>query len=436
MSPYFRLKHNKIIHYDGRLPPSSEVYEGFFSQLTDRAFGASAKALPHTPAVAAFAKAMRAPSHFEPKMIDVFTQIFVQVSSLNQIKDFDSLLYMLDIVLLEPPGFFVVAPGGPPAGVPLALIFSLLSNTAAGYDLFRRPAFNAAMKELLDSWGAYLRSPDSTKTLTDSNGGWFSPPGLNMLEDLRGEFNSTYVCPNPTQTNRGFRSWDEFFTREIQADARPMHFSHNAAIDAGIIVSPCEASVLYVQRNLQIHAQFWLKGQKYSLYDMLDRDNAFSTAFVGGTAYQAALSPADYHRWRSPVAGTIAKAVVVPGTYCAVLPDDGADSPYGAMPRSQRWITHSATRALVYIDNPKIGLVCFLAVGMVEVSTCELTVEAGQKVERGAQLGMFHYGGSTHVLLFGPGANITFRDDIVDRETGDVKIDSHIKVLSALAQAG
>ncbi|KAF8173545.1 hypothetical protein K438DRAFT_1980803 [Mycena galopus ATCC 62051] len=89
---------------------------------------------------------------------------------------------------------------------------------------------------------------------------------------------------------------------------------------------------------------------------MLNRDNAFSEAFIGGTAYQGALSPADYHRWRSPVAGTIAKAVVVPGTYCAALPDDGTDSPYGAMLRSWRWITHSAPRALIYIDNLKIGL--------------------------------------------------------------------------------
>jgi hypothetical protein len=47
--------------------------------------------------------------------------------------------------------------------------------------------------------------------------------GLAALEDDdRGKFNSTYVCPNPQQTNRGYASWDEFFTREILADARPM----------------------------------------------------------------------------------------------------------------------------------------------------------------------------------------------------------------------
>jgi phosphatidylserine decarboxylase len=37
---------------------------------------------------------------------------------------------------------------------------------------------------------------------------------------------------------------------------------------------------------------------------------------------------------------------------------------------------------------------CFLAVGMPEVSTCEMTVYVGQHVNKGDTIGMFHYGGS------------------------------------------
>ncbi len=48
----------------------------------------------------------------------------------------------------------------------------------------------------------------------------------------------------------------------------------------------------------------------------------------------------------------------------------------------------------------------FIAVGMVEVSTCEITVRAGQRVTKGEQLGMFHFGGSTHCLLFRKAANV------------------------------
>jgi phosphatidylserine decarboxylase len=80
-------------------------------------------------------------------------------------------------------------------------------------------------------------------------------------------------------------------------------------------------------------------------------------------------------------------------------------------------------------------LVGFIAVGMVEVSTCALAVRAGQRIEKGAELGSFHFGGSTHALLFGPNTNITFNDDIVDPVTGALKVNTHIKVRSALAQA-
>ena len=51
---------------------------------------------------------------------------------------------------------------------------------------------------------------------------------------------------------------------------------------------------------------------------------------------------------------------------------------------------------------------CVLAVGMAEVSTCEITVYEGQRVIKGEQLGMFHYGGSTHCLIFRPEVQLEF----------------------------
>ncbi|KAJ7485422.1 phosphatidylserine decarboxylase [Mycena latifolia] len=447
----FKPGKTTLTRYGGWLPSTTEAYDSFFSQLTDKVSERRAKAVPHIPAVAAFARAMNAPSGSEPKMIDLFNQIFLQVAPQNNVKDFDSLLHSMDIILVNPPGFIVPRdpdgnPIGEPIGVPLYILLDLLSNTAAAYDLFRRPAFNVAMKKLLNSWGAYLETPDSAKTLTNTDGGWFSGSGLELLESKqRGEFNSTYVCPKPEQTNRGYDSWDHFFTREVQPTARPIHSSGVPAIDADIIVSACESTVFRIDHNVSLHDQFWLKGQKYSLYDMFNHDDTTTQAFIGGTVYQAFLSPADYHRWRSPVAGTIVNAVVVPGTYYAVLPDDGAEegdpdlplgSPYGGLIRSQPWISQAATRALIWIqaDNPKIGLVGFIGVGMCEVSTCHLSVKAGQRVDKGTEIGMFRFGGSTNVLIFGPHVNIKFNDNIVDPVTGVVKVNTHVKVLSALAQ--
>ena len=48
----------------------------------------------------------------------------------------------------------------------------------------------------------------------------------------------------------------------------------------------------------------------------------------------------------------------------------------------------------------------FLGVGMAEVSTCEITVQEGQHVKKGDQIGMFHFGGSTHCLMFRKGVKV------------------------------
>lgn len=37
---------------------------------------------------------------------------------------------------------------------------------------------------------------------------------------------------------------------------------------------------------------------------------------------------------------------------------------------------------------------------MTEISSCEPTVREGQRVKRGEELGMFHFGGSSSLLLF------------------------------------
>lgn len=54
-------------------------------------------------------------------------------------------------------------------------------------------------------------------------------------------------------------------------------------------------------------------------------------------------------------------------------------SPHGAIIRSQSYLTVAVTRALIYMkaDNPNIGHVRFIAVGMAEVSIRDLTVKKG-----------------------------------------------------------
>ena len=108
------------------------------------------------------------------------------------------------------------------------------------------------------------------------------------------------------------------------------------------------------------------------------------------------------------MSGTIYKTELVDGSYYSQtynIQDDPASS--------QGYLAQVAARGIIYImaDNPDIGLMCFVAIGMSEVSSNEITVKEGDKVKKGDQLGMFHYGGSTLCLIFRPEVKIEF--DIV-----------------------
>ncbi|KAK0238486.1 phosphatidylserine decarboxylase [Armillaria nabsnona] len=424
-----------LTRYGGWLPANPAIRKGFIQHIIQLSDFKYRTRNGHTEPVESFEAAINA----DPEMVDLWKHIFLQASTENKITDFDQLLYMMDGIVVAPPRFYIAddagTPVGEPIGVPMYLLFDLLSNIDAAYLLFRKRAFNAAMKDLLDVWGKYLKSLDSNKTLTDGDDGWFCSMGIETLEGQgRGKFNATYECPDPDAVNRGFTSWDEFFTREVQADARPVDAPENKTL----IHNACESIVYRIQSDVEYHDQFWLKGQPYSLYNMLDGDENAPRSFVGGTVYQAFLGPQDYHRWRCPVDGRITRADVSPGTYYAVLPDAGAEvgdpdlkpgGPHGAIIRSQAWITNAAARAIIYIeaDNPAIGVVTFIGVGMVEVSTCTVSVQVGQMVSTGDELGMFHFGGSFHALIFGPQVNIAFADY--------VKVDQHIKVNNIIALA-
>jgi phosphatidylserine decarboxylase len=79
---------------------------------------------------------------------------------------------------------------------------------------------------------------------------------------------------------------------------------------------------------------------------MLANDDSVDQ-FVGGTVYQAFLSATNYHRWHSPVAGTIVRAFVQAGTYYSEADSEGADAVEPT--NSQSYLAHVAARAVILI---------------------------------------------------------------------------------------
>lgn len=318
-----------------------------------------------------------------------------------QVTDYDTMLRLFNKFLKEAPKFdpnFLVF-------LPFTAVLQWPMAMTNGLTILVDSKVNRCVYELFNVWSEFLGSQRSAHVLTDDEKGWLGPEAMKEMPN----FKDTFIC-DPSQPHWGFTSWDHFFARKLKDGARPV----SSPGDPTVITSACESKVLRVAYNVQERDKFWIKTQPYSLVHMLNNHTS-AQSFIGGTVYQAFLSPFYYHRWASPIDGVIEDFQVVAGTYFAGIPYDEPPPPdFYANQGQQSFIAHVATRALIFIrsPDPRIGLVCFIGIGMVEVSSCDVTVQKGQTVKKGDEIGTFHFGGSTHCLVFGPQTKL----DVVAKE--------------------
>lgn len=339
----------------------------------------------------------------DPKAFMFFTQMFDQVpanektspSGLPQVRDYNHMLRLFNVIMTHAPEFDESGL----VGFPFNAILDWSMATTGGWAAFLADKVNAYLRVMLNEWAIFLSSPESTSVLNDDpKSGWFGADAKKAMPTFVDDF----LC-DPAKPYYGFTSWDDFFTRRFRPGARPVAEPDNDAV----IVNACESAPYRIAENVRMKDKFWLKAQPYALQFMMDND-PWAKQFEGGTVYQAFLSALSYHRWHAPVSGTVVKTRLIEGTYYSETLAEGND-PAGPND-SQGYIAEVATRALIFIqaDNPDIGLMCFMAVGMAEVSTCDVHVYEGQHLTKGQQTGMFHFGGSTHCLFFRPGVNLEF----------------------------
>jgi phosphatidylserine decarboxylase len=353
--------------------------------------------------------------------------------------DFEEFLLLLNAIMLTAPEAYQqghcnsLKPSGL-IGFPINALLDWPMGTSFGHDVFSNALINQQFKKILNHWSNFLASKESRYVLVQDKPrhnvlGWLDKKVQEeMVEVAKGALGpfpnpipsdasfADIFCCKPNEAYYGYKSWDDFFTRAFRDGVRPI----SGVGDERILVNACESAPLSIARNVALSDTFWIKEQCYSLENMLNWDE-LTPDFDGGTVYQAFLSALSYHRWHSPVNGTIKKAYVVNGSYYLEN-------------QCQAFLTAVATRALIFIeaDNPDIGLMCVMPVGMAEVSSCEISVQPGQRVKKGDQLGMFHFGGSTHCLIFRPEVNISFTDyQQPGLEAANVRVNSQIAVVAS-----
>ena len=361
-----------------------------------------------------------------------------------EVSSFEEFLTLLNAIMTQAPEFIEYedkdqgewAPCGLVA-FPINALLDWPMATSYGYGFFSNALVNQQFKKILNYWAVFLGTKASLYVLApdykreyQSCGthyrvlSWLSSEAREKMVKVacqavdrefrcqceQAPFASFFNC-DPDQPYYGFTSWDDFFTRTFRDDKE--HPVRPVAAGEDEIANACESAPLQTPKTgVDETAAFWLKGQPYSLQDMMGF-HPLAGAFIGGTVYQAFLSALSYHRWNSPVTGTIKAAFLVNGSYYLENRYTGfasADPDASAPNDSQAFLTAVATRAVIFIeaDNPRIGLMCFIAVGMAEVSSCEITVKDGEPVKKGQELGMFHFGGSTHCLIFRKGVTLEF----------------------------
>jgi phosphatidylserine decarboxylase len=202
-----------------------------------------------------------------------------------------------------------------------------------------------------------------------------------------------------------YAGFDDFFTRKLAPGARPIAGGPARA------VSPADGTV--VECGLAIAGKLiQAKGSSFALDDLLG-DRTAAERLVGGAYLITYLSPKDYHRVHSPVAGRVLGWRHIPGTLFSVNADSVRCEP-GLFARNERLVT------LIEMDEGGLAAVVMVAavgVGHITVSydpdvathlrrfqrggVDQRSYDRPKPIRRGEELGIFHLG-STTIIVFEP----------------------------------
>lgn len=129
---------------------------------------------------------------------------------------------------------------------------------------------------------------------------------------------------NPDITS--YASYNEFFTRALRSDVRPL-----AAAD---FVSPVDGAISQFG-PIEQDQIFQAKGHSYSTTALVGGDRNLAAQFENGLFATLYLSPRDYHRVHMPCTGRLMRMIYVPGSLYSVNPVTARGVP-GLFARNER----------------------------------------------------------------------------------------------------
>ena len=249
------------------------------------------------------------------------------------------------------------------------------------------------------------------RLVTEAAGRFANAPKGELTQTAIRRFIARYQVDMSEAANpdpASYATFNDFFTRELKAGARPQ-----ASAD---FICPVDGAISQfgpIERD-QI---FQAKGHAYSTQALLAGSKAEAAAYEHGAFATLYLSPRDYHRIHMPCAGELKAMVYVPGDLFSVNPTTARGVP-GLFARNERVVCHFDTvrgpMALVLVGATIVGSMATVWHGLVNPPRLPAVkrwdyAPGAVRLAKGEEMGRFLLG-STVVLLW-PAHTLRFNAD-------------------------
>lgn len=194
-----------------------------------------------------------------------------------------------------------------------------------------------------------------------------------------------------------FESFNDFFTRKLTKEARPINSTSES------LISPGDGK-LVAYNNINLNKLVQIKGYTYSLDKLID-DPSIASKFSEGTCLILRLCPTDYHRFHFIDNGICEETKKIKGDYYSVNPIALKKVPELFCKNKREW-------SIFHSEN--FGDVLHIEVGATCVGSIIQTYVPGSTVKKGDEKGYFKFGGSTTILFFQKN-NIKIDEDIIEQ---------------------
>jgi phosphatidylserine decarboxylase len=192
-----------------------------------------------------------------------------------------------------------------------------------------------------------------------------------------------------------YESFDQFFTRRLRAGQRAI------CPNANEIASPADGKIEAIG-PVDLDGTLLVKKQPYRVEELVG-DAADAERYRGGQFAVVYLSPRDYHRVHSPVAGEVVRVRSLPGDLFPVNSIGERHVPS---------LFSKNRRVAIVIDTQAVGRVTVVMVGAIIVGRITVSAVPGpdvplgdhviappEVVQKGEEIGIFHLGSTAIVFV-------------------------------------